>query len=394
MNSVLAISLLMLSGVVAGRVVVGWGLSSVVGYLIAGIAIGQIWPSIVEVITPVGVSFAAEVGLALIAFVVGGELEADRVRSLPRGVVGIAFMQAIGCIVAVVTACMWLGQPLGFGLVLGAIAAATAPSTTIMITRKYRSDGPLTNALLSVVAIDDAVCILLYAIAVAVARALPDGIMSQSPSGVFGVFLWELLGAVLVGVVVGIAMGFFIKYVRGADELVVVVVGAVLLAAGLASRMHVSPLISSLVLGATVSNLVVGSRRLFASADRFSPPIYVTLFCLAGVGCSFNTLFSSLGLFAAYVVARVAGKVIGAGVASGLSGVGGQIGRHIGLSLLPQAGLAAGLTVAAGVALPDHYQMLASIIVPGMLLFEAVGPPLVAGSLRIAGEIHIGEPSA
>ncbi len=94
-------------------------------------------------------------------------------------------MQAIGCIVAVVTACMWLDQPLGFGLVLGAIAAATAPSTTIMITRKYRSDGPLTNALLSVVAIDDAVCILLYAIAVAVARALPDGIMSQSPSGGF-----------------------------------------------------------------------------------------------------------------------------------------------------------------------------------------------------------------
>jgi Kef-type K+ transport system membrane component KefB len=306
----------------------------------------------------------------------------------------IAFMQAIGCILAVVTACMWLDQPLGFGLVLGAIAAATAPSTTIMITRKYRSDGPLTNALLSVVAIDDAVCILLYAIAVAVARALPDGIMSQSPSGVFGVFLWELLGAVLVGVVVGIAMGFFIKYVRGADELVVVVVGAVLLAAGLASRMHVSPLISSLVLGATVSNLVVGSRRLFASADRFSPPIYVTLFCLAGVGCSFNALSSSLGLFTAYVIARVAGKVIGAGIASGLAGVGRQIGSNIGLSLLPQAGLAAGLTVAAGVALPDHYQMLASIIVPGMLFFEAVGPPLVARSLRIAGEIHTGESSA
>ncbi|NLH86692.1 MAG: hypothetical protein GX460_00635 [Firmicutes bacterium] len=394
MNSVLAISLLMLSGVVAGRVVVGWGLSSVVGYLLAGIAIGQIWPGIVGVITPAGVAFASSVGLALIAFVVGGELEVGNLRSLPRGVIGIACMQAIGCMAAVVGVCVWVGQPLSFGLVLGAIAGATAPSTTIMITRKYRTEGPLTRALLSVVAVNDAVCLILYAVSVAVARALPDGIASQSASGVFGVFLWELFGAVVVGAVVGIAMGFFIKYVRGADELVVVVVSSVLLTAGLSSRMYVSPMISCLVLGATISNMVVGSRRLFSSADRFSPPIYVMLFCLAGVGCSFDALSGSLGLFVAYVVARVLGKVVGAGAASGLAGVGGRIGRYMGLSLLPQAGLAAGLTVAAGVALPGHYRMLASIVIPGMLLFETVGPPLILMSLRATGEMSVEDPSA
>jgi diaminopimelate dehydrogenase len=338
--------------------------------------------------------FASNVGLALIAFVVGGELEVGNLRSLPRGVIGIACIQAIGCMAAVVGVCVWVGQPLSFGLVLGAIAGATAPSTTIMITRKYRTEGPLTRALLSVVAVNDAVCLILYAVSVAVARALPDGIASQSASGVFGVFLWELFGAVVVGVVVGIAMGFFIKYVRGADELVVVVVSSVLLTAGLSSRMYVSPMISCLVLGATISNMVVGSRRLFSSVDRFSPPIYVMLFCLAGVGCSFDALSGSLGLFVAYVVARVLGKVVGAGAASGLAGVGGRIGRYMGLSLLPQAGLAAGLTVAAGVALPGHYRMLASIVIPGMLLFETVGPPLILMSLRATGEMSVEDPSA
>ncbi|MGB4052279.1 MAG: hypothetical protein WBK56_08545, partial [Methanoculleus sp.] len=199
---------------------------------------------------------------------------------------------------------------------------------------------------------------------------------------------------VVVGAVVGIAMGFFIKYVRGADELVVVVVSSVLLTAGLSSRMYVSPMISCLVLGATISNMVVGSRRLFSSADRFSPPIYVMLFCLAGVGCSFDALSGSLGLFVAYVVARVLGKVVGAGAASGLAGVGGRVGRYMGLSLLPQAGLAAGLTVAAGVALPGHYRMLASIVIPGMLLFETVGPPLILMSLRATGEMSVEDPSA
>ena len=220
-------------------------------------------------------------GLSLIAFVVGGELEARRIRSLPRGAVGIASAQAILCMAAVLGATAIAGKPLALGLALGAIAAATAPSTTIMIIRRHKADGPLTRMLLSVVAVDDAVCIMLYAVAVSVARALPVAGASQSVLGVAGVFLWELAGSVMVGVVIGIALGYFVKYARGGDELVVIVVGAVLLASGLGSRMHVSPIISCLVLGATLTNLVTGNRKLFATIDRFSPPVYVLLFALA-----------------------------------------------------------------------------------------------------------------
>lgn len=393
MSSILAVGLVMLSGVALGHVAAALGVSSVVGYLLAGITLGHAWPGIGGAITPAGTAFAAEMGLSLIAFVVGGELEARRIRSLPRGAVGIAFAQAILCVAAVLAAATTAGQPPALGLVLGAIAAATAPSTTIMIIRRHKADGPLTRMLLSVVAVDDAVCIMLYAVAVSVARALPVAGASQSVLGVAGVFLWELAGSVMVGVVVGIALGYFVKYARGGDELVVIVVGAVLLAAGLGSRMHVSPIISCLVLGATLTNLVMGSRKLFATIDRFSPPVYVLLFALAGVGCNFRSLAASISFFALYLVARVGGKAVGSFLAALAAQTSAAVRLRIGLSLLPQAGLAAGLTVAAGVALPDHRSMLASIVVPGILLFEAVGPFLLVTCLKKAGEAHDGDPT-
>jgi len=382
-----------LSGVALGRVAAALGISSVVGYLLAGITLGHAWPGIGVAITSAGTAFAAEMGLSLIAFVVGGELEARRIRSLPRGAVSIAFAQASLCMAAVLAAAAIAGKPPALGLVLGAIAAATAPSTTIMIIRRHKADGPLTRMLLSVVAVDDAVCIMLYAVAVSVARALSVAGASQSVLGVAGVFVWELAGSVMVGVVVGIALGYFVKYARGGDELVVIVVGAVLLAAGLGSRMHVSPIISCLVLGATLTNLVMGSRKLFATIDRFSPPVYVLLFALAGVGCNFRSLAASISFFALYLVARVGGKAVGSFLAALAAQTSAAVRLRIGLSLLPQAGLAAGLTVAAGVALPDHRSMLASIVVPGILLFEAVGPFLLVTCLKKAGEAHDGDPA-
>ncbi len=393
MSSILAAGLIMLSSVALGRVAASFGVSSVVGYLLAGVTLGHAWPGIGDAITPAGAAFAAEMGLSLIAFVVGGELEARRIRSLPRGAVSIAFAQAILCMAAVLGAAAVAGKPPALGLALGAIAAATAPSTTIMIIRRHKADGPLTRMLLSVVAVDDAVCIMLYAVAVSVARALPVAGASQSVAGVAGVFLWELAGSVTVGVVIGIALGYFVKYARGGDELVVIVLGSVLLAAGLGSRMHVSPIISCLVLGTTLSNLVMGSRKLFATIDRFSPPVYVLLFALAGVGCNFKSLATWISFFGLYLVARVAGKVVGSFFAAGAAQTSSVVRRRIGLSLLPQAGLAAGLTVAAGVALPDHRSMLASIVVPGILLFEAIGPPLLATCLKSAGEVHEGDPA-
>lgn len=390
MSSILAIGLIMLAGVASGRAAVSFGVSSAVGYLFAGLAVGQVLPGVASALTPLGMGFACDIGLALIAFVVGGELESERVRTLPRGVMRIAIIQAVTCVALVTGVTVLLGRPLELGLVLGSIAAATAPASTIMIVRRTGARGPLTSTLLSVVAIDDVVCIVIYAIAAAGARAIPDWTLSQSAAGVVGVFLWEVLGAILVGAVIGIALGYFVRCARGGDELVVITVGAIFLTAGIAGRMHASPLISCLVLGATISNLVVGSRKLFASVDSFSPPIYVLVFSLAGVAFSFGELRSGMILFAAYTVMRAAGKIVGAGFAAALSGAESSVSRFIGISLLPQAGLAAGLVVAAGVALPDYRVLLASIVIPGVFLFELVGLQLAERCLVQAGEAKEG----
>lgn len=385
MSSILAIGIIMLASAASGVVSAAFGMSSAAGYILAGLVVGQVWPGALAAITPGGMALVADIALGLIAFVVGGELEASRLRVLPKGALAIALGQAVACLGLVCGVTVLAGYAVEVGLVLGAVAAATSPASTILVTRRLRAGGPLTNALLSVVAINDAVCLLLFGIIIAIARALPDWAMSQSAVGMVGIVLWEVFGSVLVGAVVGIALAFFVRQVKG-DDLVVVLVGAVLLAAGLADRMHTSPLIASVFFGLVAANLVVGSRRLFAAIDRFSAPLYILVLSLAGVAFNVRTLLSGSLLLAGYLLARTLGKVVGSGVAAAAVRAERHVGRLIGLSLLPQAGLAAGLVVAAGAALPGHSGVIASVAIPGMLVFEAIGLRAVEGCLARAGE--------
>ncbi|MCR4427143.1 MAG: cation:proton antiporter, partial [Firmicutes bacterium] len=159
MNVVLAIGLLLISGVAAGRLAGELKMSSVTGYLVAGLVLGQVWPGIRQPVSGMAIALATDIGLGLIAFVVGGELEAGRLRSLARGVLGMALAQALGAFALVALVSVLLGHSSGVGLVIGAIAAATAPASTIMVVRRHKAEGPLTQALIPVVAIDDAICI-------------------------------------------------------------------------------------------------------------------------------------------------------------------------------------------------------------------------------------------
>lgn len=387
MSSILVIGIIMLAGAAGGAAASAFGMSSAAGYVFAGLLVGQVWPGALAAVTPGGMALVADLGLALIAFVVGGELELSRLKVLPRGALAIALGQAIACVILVCGVTVLLGHSLEVGLVLGAIAAATSPASTILVTRRLRAGGPLTNALLSVVAINDAVCLLLFGVVIAVARALPDWAMSQSIAGMAGIVLWEVFGSILVGAVVGIAMAFFIRQVKG-DDLVVVLAGAVILTAGLSDRMHTSPLIACVFFGLVAANLVLGSRRLFAAIDRFSAPLYVLVLSLAGVAFDGGTALTGTALLAGYMLARTAGKAVGSGLAATIVRAEHRVGSTIGFALLPQAGLAAGLVAAAGAALPEHSAMIASVAVPGVLAFEIIGLRAVHACLARSGEIR------
>ncbi|MGB4336970.1 MAG: cation:proton antiporter [Bacillota bacterium] len=386
MISVLAVGLVMLASAVVGGVVAALGFSSAAGYILAGMAVGQLLPGLREAVTPAGMALAADIGLGLIAFVVGGELEASRLRGFPRGAMGMAFGQALACVILISAVTVALGFRIELGLALGAIAATTSPASTVLVTRRLRAGGQLTNALLSVVAINDALCLLLFSVVLAVARALAQWAVSQSLLGMAGIVLWEVFGSLLVGSVAGIALAYFIRQVRGGDELTVVLVGAVLLASGLSDRMHTSPVIACLVFGAVVTNLVMGSRRLFAAIDRFSAPLYVLVLALAGVTVQTGQVLGAGVLLAAYVAMRVVGKVSGAGLAGRFVQAEASVRRFLGLCLTPHAGLATGLVLAASGALPEQAGLMAAVVVPGVLAFEAVGLRIVETCLTKAGE--------
>ena len=158
--------------------------------------------------------------------------------------------------------------------------------------------------------------------------------MSQSLLGMAGIVLWEIFGSLLVGSVAGSPLRL-IRQVRGGDELTVVLVGAVLLASGLSDRMHTSPVIACLVFGAVVTNLVMGSRRLFAAIDRFSAPLYVLVLARAGVTVQTGQVLGAGVLLAAYVAMRVVGKVSGAGLAGRFVQAEASVRRFLGCASRP-----------------------------------------------------------
>lgn len=393
LNVLADLGVMILFGIFMGRMVKHLKLPNVTGYLIAGLLLGPyFFPALGLPFSVLSESFVtnigivSEVALGFIAFSIGNEFKFSYFRQVGAAPVIIAASESFFAVLFVVVMLALCGNPLPFSLVLGSIAAATAPAATIMVINQYKAKGPVTSTLLSVVAIDDATALLLFSICVAISQTMEGG----QTNLVWAVFqpILQILGALLIGFVLGVALLVPMKRFHKASNRLGLICGFLFLGIGLADKLGLSSLMLCMGFGATVANLSAESEAIMDVADSITSPIYILFFVASGAGLQVSVL-KKVGLIGLiYIVFRVLGKWFGAWLGGRIGHTTEAVNRYLGTCLLPQAGVAIGLTLVAGNVVPKYAAEIRAVVLAGTLVYELIGPGITKLSLTKAGEIQ------
>ena len=377
-----------LLGVAAGRLFGLVKVPSVAGYVVIGVMLGESFSGIISHIALNKLHIISELALGAIAFTIGIELEWRTLRQIGRGVFPIVLLEALGAM-TLVTSGVWLlfdSPPLA--LVLGAIAAATAPAATVLVIREARAAGPLTSTLLAVVGIDDAIALIMYAAASAAAKAMLIGSSTLDLSNILSSAAYEIGGSLALGAVVGATLGVILRRSRSRERVLSLAVGALILIEGIC-------LLAAMTFGALMTNLAPFACSILAELiPSLAAPILIGFFVLAGAHLRADLLPTLGWLGALYLLARFAGKLGGAWLGAWAGRTSPEVRDNVGYGLLSQVGIAIGLSLVvaaeftpvgpAGEALA---LTVVNVLLGTTLVTEVVGPILARRALVRAGEV-------
>ncbi len=385
---VLQLAVLLFCGLFFAKIIQFLKLPDVTGYLIGGLLIG---PSVLGILTEeaiTGLGMVSQVALGFIAFSIGSEFKLSYFKRVGLLPIVIAIMESLMAVSFVVLGLLACGQSLPFSLVLGAIAAATAPAATIMVIKQYRARGPVTETLLSVVAIDDATALVAFGICVAVAQTLTSTVPVPLVISILTP-IWEIALAVLCGALMGALIAFFLRFLKQPSNRMILAIGFVLAGIGIADYLEVSELLLVMAMGAIFTNLCKNAGNIMGLCENVTPPIFMMFFVLSGADLQLSVL-PSIGLVGVvYVVLRVVGKLSGAWAGATLMKADPNIRKYLGPALVPQAGVAIGLTVVAQSVVPQYASAIRAVILCATLVYELIGPAVAKRTLTKAGEIKI-----
>lgn len=389
MDELTSLGLILLLALLAGHLVKVVRIPEVTGYILAGVALG---PSILGWVSAenlLALEVLSEVALGLILFSIGSVFEFSRFRRLGRQFLNLTLVESVLASMLVTAGVLLLGQPWQVALLLGAIAIATAPASTLMVIRECDSNGPLTDNLLGIIAVNNLFCITAYA-GVAALIDLTSGIGGRSlfDAAYLAVYplVWQLVGSAAWGYLVGMLLAGWSTQVRETGEMLILLAGSILLCVGVSRLLDLSPLIASLAVGATMVNLSGGSRRLFETLAGTDPPFYAIFFVLAGADLDL-TLVPAMGTVGlVYVVGRSIGKFTGAVAGARWLQLEPSVQRFLGFGLLAQAGLAVGLTLAIEQRYEAFAPQVSTVVLASVAIFEMFGPISTRFALMRSGE--------
>ncbi|MCP3906328.1 MAG: cation:proton antiporter [Planctomycetes bacterium] len=336
---------------------------------------------------------AAQLALSMVGFELGERFVGRNVRSSGRTILVVAVAVTLFTALAVFVGLLIAGVSLVMALLLAGIASATDPAATVDVIRETRSGGTLTDTVLGVVAVDDAIGVMLFSVLVVIARVVGDGSLE---AGIAGLALWEVGGGVLVGLVFGVPMALLTGRIRAGEPTRLETLGFVLCASGVASLLGVSYLITAMVQGAVVANFARHHTRPFHVIENVTQPFLVVFFILAGFRLDTTALVEAGTVAVAYLVARSIGRVVGGTLGARLARADRTVGRHVGWCLLPQAGVALGLGLLAADEFPEFGDRIVTLLIGTTVVFEILGPLATRIVLRMSGESRaasIGGPS-
>ena len=386
------------SGLLFGKLAKYLHLPNVTGYLIGGLLIG---PSILNIITADALEhmeLVPSVALGFIAFSIGNEMKLTYFKRVGTRPIVIAIFEALfGVLIALAAILLYFFfagkmslENVRFALVLSAISAATAPAATIMVVRQYKAKGILTETLMSVVAIDDSVAIILFGIFVAIANALGP---TTGDTSVFMQILKpfiEILMSLGIGAVLGLILTLGTKWFTGRGNRISLVVTIIFITVGLVEYLEGSALLACMMVGAMFANMSGKYEEVNGLIYFVTPPIFIMFFVLSGAELKLSVL-GAVGLVGLiYVIFRVVGKIFGSWFGSRISHAEPVVAKYLGYALIPQAGVAIGLSLLATQILnPEMGSQIRAIILAATLIYELVGPVITKIALQKAGELHI-----
>ena len=385
------------------------GLPAVTGYLLAGILIG---PYVLGRLGIPGLGFPdyesvksfdiiSEVALGFIAFTIGNEFRMSDLRKIGKQAVVVGFFEALSATavvdVALILLHFILGEekfPLSAAITLGAIAAATAPAATLMVVRQYKADGPMTRLLMLVVALDDAVGLLLFSVSFGIATALSNGQVSVLAVVVEPIV--EILLSVGLGGFMGLLLHWVERFFHSRSKRMSLSVAFVMLTVGLSMlEFQIGPvhcgfslLLVCMMTGTIFCNVCPTSEELMERVDGWTMPLNILFFVISGAELDLNVLSQPVTLIVGiiYIIARSAGKYCGANLSCRITKEPKSIVDHLGITLLPQAGVALGMAITAA-SLSDG-ALARNVVLFAVLVYELVGPTLTKRSLLAVGEIR------
>lgn len=403
----LSFSIALLVGLLLSRLAKIIKLPAVTAYLIAGILVG---PFVLGKLNIPGIGitkdqienlgFISDLALGFIAFAMGNEFRISELKTIGKQATIIGIVQAIftTIIVDIFLIILHFIIPdklsLASAITLGSIATATAPAATLMVIKQYKAKGPLTNILLPVVALDDAVGLVVFAISFGIAKSINIGnvdVLSVILEPLLEVFL-----SLLLGFIMGLLFTLCEKYFHSRSKRMAVSVTFVMMTIALSSikfslgNIHIgfSSLLSCMMLGTVFCNICEVSEELMRRADRWTAPILILFFVISGaeldLGVFANLAVVIIGIV--YILSRSFGKYFGANLSAKLTNCDTNIVKYLGITLLPQAGVALGMAIKAVELGPDGF-IVRNITLFAVLIYEIVGPFLTKIALTKANEI-------
>lgn len=408
MEILLCLSIALFAGLLLSRLAKKLQLPAVTAYLIAGILIG---PYLLGSFGIEGLGFISkenveyygiisDVALGFIAFLIGNEFRLNQLKQIGKQATIIGILQAV--VTTVLVDAVLIGVHFIFpdklslpaAIILGAVASATAPAATLMVVRQYKAKGPITKILLPIVALDDAVGLVLFAVSFGIAKALILGnvdILSVVLEPVLEVVLSIALGAVM-----GYIFSFFERFFHSRSKRLAMSVAFVFMTVALSmlkfevGGVHIgfSSLLVCMMLGTVFCNICDFSEELMDRLDRWTAPLFILFFVISGAELELST-FKDLTIVLIgfiYIISRCAGKYLGARFSSQMTKCEPNIIKYLGITLFPQAGVALGMAIKAETLGPEG-QIVANITLFAVLIYEIVGPYLTKTVLLKAGEI-------
>jgi Kef-type K+ transport system membrane component KefB len=377
-NSLLGIGIAIIVGFVGGKLIGLLKVPSVAGYIIAGVILGKSFLGILTTDFIDQTSMVSDIALAIIAFSIGGELVVSKLKEIGIRVFFIALSEGVLAFAFVFFSMRLLNQSIAASLLLGAVASATAPAATVMVLSELRCKGPLTSTLIAVVAIDDVICLMIYAVASAIAKVMIAHGETIHWSKVLIGPLYEIGGSVLLGIVVGGILVLLLRKFNTNNEVFTLVVVALFATIGLANILELSTLLCNMTVGIMISNLSARRLRVFSVLDSVSAPIYIAFFVLAGARLDISLLLQVGIVGIVYTIARMAGKITGASLMATVTKADPAVIKFLGFGLISQIGVAVGLAIVishefSGTGIGD---LVITVLLATTIITEIVGPLL------------------